>query len=161
MNLQRTIKNNAVVEGLGVFSGAPCLLRFCPAPEDTGILFVRTDTITPVEIPADVEYLSHRPHRTTSLTKDNVSVETIEHVMAAVSGMGIDNIIIEVNSEEMPSTDGSPLPFVNALQQAGTEEQDIEEFVYVIDEPIIVSEDEAMVTALPGAADYLEILYYL
>lgn len=161
MNLQRTIKNNAVVEGLGVFSGAPCLLRFCPAPEDTGIVFVRTDTITPVEIPAEVEFLSHRPHRTTSLTKDNVSVETIEHVMAAVSGMGIDNIIIEVNSEEMPSTDGSPLPFVNALQQAGTEEQDIEEFVYVIDEPIIVSEDEAMVTALPGPADYLEILYDL
>ncbi len=161
MKLQRTIKNNVVVEGLGIFSGTSCRLRFCPAPEDAGIVFVRTDTITPVEIPADVEYLSQRPHRTTSLTKDNVSVETIEHVLAAVSGMDIDNIIIEVNSDEMPSIDGSALPFIQALQQAGIEEQDIEEFVYVIDEPVMVSEGEAMLTVLPGPADCLEILYDL
>lgn len=161
MNPQRTIRNNAVVEGQGLFSGTPCRLRFCPALEDTGIIFVRTDTVTPVEIPAEIEYLAQRPHRTTSLAKDNVAIETVEHVLAAVAAMGIDNIRIEVSAEEMPSIDGSATPFIQALQQAEIEEQDIEKDVYVLDEPIVVSDGDTMLTALPGPVDCLEILYDL
>jgi UDP-3-O-[3-hydroxymyristoyl] N-acetylglucosamine deacetylase/3-hydroxyacyl-[acyl-carrier-protein] dehydratase len=149
------------IEGLGLFSGKKCCLQFCPASEDTGIVFVRTDTIPPVEIPADIEYLAKRPHRTTSLINNNVMVETVEHVLAAVAGLGIDNLIIEVNAEEMPATDGSARPFVDALLQAGIEEQDIEKDIFVLDEPVVVSEGETTLAALPGPADCLEILYDL
>ena len=157
MKLQRTIKNNVVVEGQGIFSGTSCRLRFCPAPEDTGIVFVSTDTITPVEIPADIEYLSQRPHRTTSLTKDNVSVETIEHVLAAVSGMDIDNIIIEVNADEIPSTDGSALPFVQALQQAGLEEQEFGQSEHGGSESSLPRRGARIEVVLRGGADNIII----
>ncbi len=161
MNPQRTIRNSTTVEGKGLFSGVQCKLKFCPAPEDSGVVFVRTDTITPVQIPAEFEHLVKRPHRTTSLAKDNVAIETIEHVMAAVWAMDIDNLTIEVNAEEIPSVDGSALPFLQALQQAGIEEQDLEKDTYIIDEPIVVSEGGMMLTALPGPVDCLEILYDL
>ncbi|MCK5114613.1 MAG: UDP-3-O-[3-hydroxymyristoyl] N-acetylglucosamine deacetylase [Phycisphaerae bacterium] len=161
MNPQKTIRNKAVVKGKGLFSGVDCRLQFCPAPEDTGIVFVRTDTVGQMEIPALNEYLVKKPHRTTSLAKDNVAVETIEHVMAAVWGMDIDNLFIEVDAEEIPSTDGSVLPFVKALQKAQIEEQDIEKEVYVLDEPVVVSHGETMLTALPGPTESLEILYDL
>jgi UDP-3-O-[3-hydroxymyristoyl] N-acetylglucosamine deacetylase/3-hydroxyacyl-[acyl-carrier-protein] dehydratase len=159
--MQRTIQKPAVVEGPGLFSGVPCRLRFCPAPEDTGVVFVRTDTITPVEIPAEIEFLSQRPHRTTSLARDNVSVETVEHVLAAVTGLEIDNLRIELTAGEIPSTDGSSLPFVRALQDAEIEEQDLEKDVFTIEEPIVVSDGEMMLSALPGPSDCLEILYDL
>ncbi len=161
MTMQRTIQKSTVVESPGLFSGAPCRLRFCPAPEDTGIVFVRTDTISPVEIPAEIEYLAQRPHRTTSLTSENVSVETVEHVLAAVTGMGIDNIRIELSASEIPSTDGSALPFVRALQEAGVEEQDLEQDVFRIEEPIVVTDGDMMLSALPGPSDGLEIFYDL
>ncbi len=161
MNPQRTIQKDATLEGLGLFGGQPCRLRFRPAPEDSGIVFVRTDTITPVEIPVDVKYLIQRPHRTTSLARENVSVETIEHVLAAVWGLNIDNLIIEVNSDEMPNIDGSAEPFVKALLKAGIEEQDLEKDVFVLDEPVVVSEGSAMLAALPGPTNCLEILYDL
>ncbi|MBN1941900.1 MAG: UDP-3-O-[3-hydroxymyristoyl] N-acetylglucosamine deacetylase [Phycisphaerae bacterium] len=161
MTMQRTIQKPAVVEGLGLFGGVPCRLRFCPAPEDTGVVFVRTDTITPVEIPAEIAFLSQRPHRTTSLARDNVSVETVEHVLAAVTGLEIDNLRIEMTAGEVPSTDGSSLPFVQALREAGLEEQDVEKFIYPIEEPIVVSDGDMMLSALPGSSDFLEILYEL
>ncbi len=162
MNMQRTIRTPVTVEGPGLFSGVPCRLRFLPASEDRGIVFVRTDTIHPVEIPAEVEYLVQRPHRTTSLGRDGACVETVEHVLAAATGLGIDNLLIEVNADEMPSTDGSTLSFVRALQSAGLEDQDVETFPFLIDEPIVVSEEgDRMLSALPGPGDTLEILYDL
>jgi UDP-3-O-[3-hydroxymyristoyl] N-acetylglucosamine deacetylase/3-hydroxyacyl-[acyl-carrier-protein] dehydratase len=114
-----------------------------------------------VEIPADIEFLVKRPHRTTSLAKDNAAIETVEHVLAAAWAMGIDNLRIEVSAEEIPSTDGSALPFIQALQQAEIEDQDLEKDTYVIDEPMVVSDGETMLTVLPGPVDFLEILYDL
>jgi UDP-3-O-[3-hydroxymyristoyl] N-acetylglucosamine deacetylase/3-hydroxyacyl-[acyl-carrier-protein] dehydratase len=161
VSLQRTIRTSETVEGAGLFGGAPCRLRFCPAPEDTGIVFVRTDTVTPVEIPASIDYLVERPHRTTSLARDNVMVETIEHVMAAARGLGIDNLRIELDADEAPSPDASARPFVEALQRAGIEEQDLEREVYLLDEPVVVSEGDTMLAALPGPVDCVEFLYDL
>ena len=161
MNPQRTIKKSVAVEGRGLFSGKKSKLRFCPAMEDTGVVFVRTDLASEVEIPAEIDFVAQRPHRTTSLAKDNVAVETVEHVMAAVWAADIDNLRIEVSAEETPSLDGSARPFVKALAQAGVEEQDLPRELHVIEEPTLVSDGDAMITALPGPADCLEILYDL
>ncbi len=113
-----------------------------------------------VSIPASVSRVAPRPHRT-SLSNGSACVETVEHVLAATGGLQIDNLVIDVSGEETPSTDGSPLPFVQALQSAGIQEQDQERRPHVIDQPISVSEGEAMLAALPGPGEYLDILFDL
>ncbi len=161
MALQRTIKSSTEVEGQALFSGIPSRLRFRPAPEDTGVVFIRTDTITPVEIPARVDYLVSRPHRTTSLGRENTAVETVEHVLSAVRAMNVDNLYVELDAEEVPSPDASAQPFLDALQRAGVEEQDIERDAFLLNEPVVVSEGDCQIAALPGPSDCLEILYDL
>ena len=148
------------MQGRGLFGGAPSRVRFVPAPEGTGIAFVRDDLPSPVRITCRVDHVAKRARRT-SLMNGAVSVETVEHVLAAVWGCGIDNLTIEVNAEETPSMDGSPLPFVQALRQAGLQEQDAEQEVFFIREPVSVSEGDAMLAALPGPSDCLEILFDL
>jgi UDP-3-O-[3-hydroxymyristoyl] N-acetylglucosamine deacetylase/3-hydroxyacyl-[acyl-carrier-protein] dehydratase len=148
------------VEGRGLFSGVPSTLRFAPAPADTGVVFVRSDLPSPVQIATSVSNIAKRARRS-SIMNGGTIIETVEHVLAAVSGMDLDNLYIEVNADETPSTDGSPLAFVQALQEAGVEEQEGSKQVYVIDEPVSVSEGDAMLAALPGPADCLDILYDL
>ena len=157
---QTTIKKSATVQGRGLFSGQKCRLRFLPAPPDSGIVFMRRDLATPVEITPDVANLSKRARRT-SLTNGQAGIETVEHVLSAVWGSGIDNLIIEANAEETPSVDGSSLPFVAALRRAGIVAQDAEKRVFVIEDPVTVSNGEGVVAALPGPTDCLDILYDL
>jgi UDP-3-O-[3-hydroxymyristoyl] N-acetylglucosamine deacetylase/3-hydroxyacyl-[acyl-carrier-protein] dehydratase len=158
---QTTIRNSVSVEGLGLFGGQPCSMRFLPAHADCGIVFVRTDRgKAPLLIAADVSNVAKRPRRS-CLTNGSATVETVEHVLSAAWGMGIDNIQIELSADETPSTDGSPLPFVEALKQAGVEEQAAPQKLLVISEPVAVSEGDAMIAALPGPADCLDILYDL
>ena len=158
MNRQKTIKTPVTVDGRSLFSGQPCTLRFAPAEPDTGIVFIRANEPTPIV--ADIANVPQRSRRT-SLEQDQAVVETVEHVLAAVSGMGIDNVRIELSAAETPSTDGSALPFVQALQQAGIQEQSAEQKVFMVNEPIAVSENDAMLAALPGPTDCLDILYDL
>jgi len=158
MNRQKTIRTPVSVEGRGLFSGQPSTLRFLPAEPDEGVVFSRTSQPTPIA--ANVANVAPRQRRT-SLQQDEAVVETVEHVLAAVSGMGIDNIRIELSSAESPSTDGSALPFVQALQQAGEQAQAAEQKVFIIREPVAVSEGDAMLAALPGPTDCLDILYDL
>jgi len=160
LSQQKTIKQSATVQGPGLFGGTPCLLTFTPAPRDTGVVFVRADQSPPARIPCDVARVSKRARRT-SLTDGTVSVETVEHVLAAVSGLGIDNLQVELSADETPSADASAMAFVEALQSAGLEEQDAPRSVHVIDEPISVSSGNAMLAALPGPDDCLDILYDL
>jgi len=158
--LQKTISKPCELEGRGLFSGQPSRLRFVPAPVNTGIVFVRKDTPQPTQIAADISNVANRARRS-SLQNGTVSIETIEHVLAAVWGLGLDNVQIELTGEETPSTDGSPLPFVQALQQAGIRDQDADQKVFVVDEPVAVSQGDAMLAALPGPTDCLDILYDL
>jgi len=149
------------VEGRGLFSGEPSSLRFVPAPVDTGVVFVRTaEGAEPVHIPCQVDHVSKRTRRT-SLINGAATVETIEHVLAAISASRIDNLFVEVSEDETPSTDGSSLPFTEALADAGVEEQDAETKPYIISEPVTVSDGSATLTALPGPTDCLDILYDL
>ncbi len=163
MSLQKTIKTPAVMEGRGLFSGEPCRMRFVPAPEDSGITFVcgsDPSGLDAVRIPAEITNVVRRPRRT-SLVSESAEIETVEHVLSAVYGLGIDNLDIEVTGTEVPSNDGSAKPFVDALLQAGIVEQESEKHVFVIDEPISVSAGDAMLAALPGPTDRLDILYDL
>ena len=161
MSPQKTIKAPATVQGRGLFSGEPARLRFTPAPAETGIVFQRNDLGSPARIRGVIGSVAKRARRT-SLSNGTASVETVEHVLAAVAGLGIDNIIIEITGEETPSTDGSPMLFVEALQRAGIETLDAPRQVYVIDEPVSVSAGEdTMLAALPGPTDCLDILYDL
>jgi UDP-3-O-[3-hydroxymyristoyl] N-acetylglucosamine deacetylase/3-hydroxyacyl-[acyl-carrier-protein] dehydratase len=159
LNPQTTIKQPVEVQAPGLFSGEESRIRFLPAGVDTGVVWVRQLT-PPVEIPTDISNLAKRSRRT-SLMNGRASIETVEHVLSALSGLGIDNVRIEASAEETPSTDGSPLPFAEALTKAGIEHLDAPKRVFVIQEPISIQEDEAMIAALPGPEDCLEILFHL
>jgi len=159
---QHTIKAPATVSGAGLFSGEPCRMRFLPAPADSGIVFVRNgESMSPSRLAALIQHVTKRARRT-SLTNGTFQVETVEHVLAAISGMGVDNLIIEINADETPSTDGSPLPFVEAIRQAEVQAQEAERKPFVIDQAITVSgEGGSMLAALPGPDDCLDIVYDL
>ncbi|HEY0634531.1 MAG TPA: UDP-3-O-acyl-N-acetylglucosamine deacetylase [Gammaproteobacteria bacterium] len=119
---QRTLKNVIRATGVGLHSGEKVYLTLRPAPVNTGVVFCRTDLDPQVEIPAKAELVSDTTMNT-SLTRDGVRVATIEHLMAALAGMGIDNVYIDVSAPEIPIMDGSAGPFVFLLQSAGIVEQ--------------------------------------
>ncbi len=147
------------VQAPGLFSGEESRIRFLPAGVDTGVVWVRQLT-PPVEISTDISNLAKRSRRT-SLMNGRASIETVEHVLSALSGLGIDNVRIEAGAEETPSTDGSPLPFAEALNKAGIEQLDAPKRVFVIQDPISIQQGQAMIAALPGPEDCLEILFHL
>ncbi|MHC4985682.1 MAG: UDP-3-O-acyl-N-acetylglucosamine deacetylase, partial [Planctomycetota bacterium] len=155
MTRQKTIQTPVSMEGEGLFTGQACTMRFAPAEADSGITFYLDGHEQ--ALPALVANVVDRPRRTCLQTDDAV-IETVEHVLAAVAGLGIDNIRIDVSSPETPSTDGSPLPFVEALQRADVQDQDAKQKVFIIDEPVAVSHDDAMLAAMPGPTDCLDIL---
>lgn len=161
LNLQKTIKKAVTIQGQGLFSGQPCRMRFLPAKDDEGITFIRADLDGgPVRIPVNIENVAKRARRT-SLINGSACVETVEHVLSAVSGMDLDNLVIELHAGETPSIDGSPLAFVQALQEAGVQELQTIKRAWIIEEPVAVAEGEAMLAALPGSHDCLDILYDL
>jgi UDP-3-O-[3-hydroxymyristoyl] N-acetylglucosamine deacetylase len=121
MRRQRTIAQAASVTGIGLFGSADVTLRFLPAPENHGIAFRRSD-LGDVLIPALINYVVPRPRRT-ALCRAGVGVETIEHVMAALYGLRIDNCLVELDAPEPPVGDGSAQHFVEALHDAGIVEQ--------------------------------------
>lgn len=119
---QRTIKNIIKAVGIGMHSGTKVELTLRPAPADSGILFRRVDIVPPMEFPAVATGVGDTRMAST-LERDGVRVSTVEHLMSACAGMGIDNLVIDVTAEEIPIMDGSASSFVFLLQQAGLQEQ--------------------------------------
>lgn len=119
---QRTLKNTIRATGVGLHSGKKVLMVLRPAPPDSGVVFRRTDLDVQVDVPAHAENVGETQLGTT-LIKDGVRVATIEHLMSAFAGLGLDNAYIELSAEEVPIMDGSAAPFVFLLQSAGLEEQ--------------------------------------
>jgi UDP-3-O-[3-hydroxymyristoyl] N-acetylglucosamine deacetylase len=119
---QRTLKNTIRATGVGLHNGQKVLMTLRPAAPDTGIVFRRVDLPEPVDIPAHAENVGETTLGTT-LVKGDVKVSTVEHLLSAFAGLGIDNAIVEVNAPEVPIMDGSAGPFVFLLQSAGVEEQ--------------------------------------
>jgi len=120
---QRTLNNIIKATGITVHSGERAELELRPAPVNTGIVFRRTDPEVPVVIPARVEYVADTT-MSTSIAKDGVRVSTVEHLLSALAGLGIDNAYIDVTASEVPIMDGSAGPFVFLIQSAGIKEQD-------------------------------------
>ncbi|HNU53847.1 MAG TPA: bifunctional UDP-3-O-[3-hydroxymyristoyl] N-acetylglucosamine deacetylase/3-hydroxyacyl-ACP dehydratase [Candidatus Syntrophosphaera sp.] len=148
---KHTIKSEVSYTGVGLHSGEISTIRFKPAGKDEGIVFIRTDLPDKPEIPADIDHVVDISRGTTIGLK-GVTVGTIEHVLAAVKGLMIDNIRIEIDGPEVPVGDGSPLDFVNLLKQAGYEEQDSERVYFEFDEAISYScpEDNVDVVVVPS-----------
>jgi UDP-3-O-[3-hydroxymyristoyl] N-acetylglucosamine deacetylase/3-hydroxyacyl-[acyl-carrier-protein] dehydratase len=143
-----------------LFTGFPVTMRFKPAPTGAGIAFVRTDQPGPVRIAARLENLTKRSRRT-SLRNGTAAIETVEHLLAATRGVGVDNLIIELDNAEIPALDGSSQPFVDQLMAAGLEEQDADRTYIRVTEPMRVAEGDAELVAWPLDADRLEIIYEL
>lgn len=132
---QRTIKSIVKTVGIGVHSGRKVELTLRPAGPDTGIVFTRVDLDTPVEIPANT--MSIGDTRLASvLQKDGVRVSTIEHLMSACAGLGIDNMYVDVTAEEIPIMDGSAATFVFLIQSVGVEEQNVPKKFIKVTKPV-------------------------
>ncbi|MCS6764310.1 MAG: UDP-3-O-acyl-N-acetylglucosamine deacetylase [Candidatus Protistobacter heckmanni] len=119
---QRTLKSIAKTVGIGLHSGRRVTLTLRPAPANTGVVFTRVDFPQPVEIPAGAFQVGDT-RLASVLQKDGVRVSTVEHLLSACAGLGIDNLYIDVDAEEIPIMDGSAASFVFLLQSAGIEEQ--------------------------------------
>lgn len=160
MRPQQTIAGPAELSGYGLFTGEPVKVRFKPAAAGSGIHFVRVDRPKPVRIPARVEHVAKRARRT-SLQNGSASVETIEHCMAALHGLGIDNVEIELEGGELPGCDGSSVAFVDALDRVGIVPQEAPLDPLVISEVVHVQEGDAELIAAPGDSEALNVIYDL
>ncbi|GGF15708.1 bifunctional UDP-3-O-[3-hydroxymyristoyl] N-acetylglucosamine deacetylase/3-hydroxyacyl-ACP dehydratase [Flavobacterium limi] len=138
---QKTIKNEISLTGVGLHTGKEVTMTFKPAPINNGFTFVRIDLQGQPVIEADANYVVNT-QRGTNLEKLGVKIQTPEHVLAALVGCDLDNVIIELNASELPIMDGSSKYFVEAIEKAGIEEQDAKRNVYVVKE-VISFTDEA------------------
>lgn len=152
MDRQRTIAKEVSLEGFGLHTARKVSITFKPAKIDSGINFVRKDLSSKPVIKALVGYLlpADRFPRRTCIGKDGVEIQTIEHLMAALAGLSIDNLYIEVDNDEVPGLDGSSLDFSTVLTKAGIIEQEKERRYFIIKEPIFTEEDDASIVALPS-----------
>ena len=132
---QKTLAKKISLEGKGLHTGKVVKLVLKPAPEDTGIIFYRTDLNPPIALPALANKVN-ATSRATSLEVEGVSLQTTEHLMAALYASDISNCMIEVEGPEIPIIDGSSKPFIEAILAAGIETQEAEREVFVVHEVI-------------------------
>ena len=157
---QQTLAQQAQVRGIGFVTESDVQLRFHPAPANSGIVFRRVDLPGMPEVPARIENVVPRQRRT-ALQKGDAVIEMVEHVMAALAGLRIDNCMIDIDASETPGCDGSSLCFWDALRQAGTEVQNSPRKTLVIDQPVTVSQDGASLTAFPTKDQKFWVSYHL
>ena len=148
MLAQRTLSNSIKASGIGLHSGEPITLKLLPAPPDTGIIFRRVDLDPVVEIKARAENVGDTT-MSTSLTWKDVKISTVEHLLSAMAGLGIDNAYVEVNAAEIPIMDGSAGPFVFLIQSAGLHEQDAPKKFIRIKEKVRVPYNDAWAQVSP------------
>ncbi|MFH0771159.1 MAG: bifunctional UDP-3-O-[3-hydroxymyristoyl] N-acetylglucosamine deacetylase/3-hydroxyacyl-ACP dehydratase [Candidatus Omnitrophota bacterium] len=153
MESQRTIKQSFELEGMGLHTGDKVKIRLLPSEPDSGINFIRVDLPNSPVIKAGISNVmeSSRKLRRTSLTCDGVEVHTIEHLMAALCGLMIDNVKIEINALEVPGLDGSALTFVTMIRNAGIEEQNTPRRFFQAKDPIWLEENDAVLAILPDS----------
>lgn len=159
MEKQKTLNGTSSFEGVGLHTGNKSRITFNPAPIDYGIKFVRTDVDATFEIPALVDYVIDLS-RGTTLGINGIEVHTVEHVLAALTGLGVDNCKIELSANEPPVGDGSSMPYVNAILEAGIVEQNAPVEVFNLKEMIRFKNDskEIDIVALPNEDYRLTVL---
>ena len=152
MEKQKTIASQISFSGVGIHTGNKVNIILKPAPVSSGVTFIRTDVPGgAVRIQANVQsFLAAKFSRRSSIGNNEAQVQTIEHLMAALSSLGIDNIDVEIDNNELPGLDGSATKFVEALEKAGTVEQEQEKYIHVIKEPICIEDGDSSITIVPS-----------
>ena len=138
---QRTLKSLVSASGVGLHTGAKVRLTLRPAPADTGVVFRRVDLAQPVDIPARADLVGEARLAST-LVQGEVKIHTVEHLMSALAGLGVDNVYVDLDAPEVPIMDGSASPFVLLLQQAGLEEQGAPKRFIRVMRPVEVKEGD-------------------
>src|SRR3954466_7665440 len=156
MTAQRTLRRTVSCTGIGLHSGNKVTLSLKPAPADYGIRFQRSD-LGGLEIPATVTHLGGGIQYQTGLTREAVSVETVEHLLAALTALGIDNAIVELNSPEVPIMDGSAAPFVYLLHEAGVKRLQAPRRYLKVLRPISLTHGDKRIALYPS--DHFKVTY--
>jgi UDP-3-O-[3-hydroxymyristoyl] N-acetylglucosamine deacetylase/3-hydroxyacyl-[acyl-carrier-protein] dehydratase len=149
-SFQHTISEQISISGAGIHTGQSVTMVIKPAAANTGIFFKRVDLPGEPTVKADVDFVVET-NRSTTLENNGARVSTVEHLLASLVGMGVDNVLIELDGEEVPILDGSAMPFVEAIEKAGVQQQDAQKIYYTIDHNITFSDEEKKVemVALP------------
>ena len=155
MDAQRSIRRQISCVGIGLHSGNKVNLTLKPAPADYGIRFRRTD-LGDLEVPATVHHLAGI-QLATGLSRDEVSVETVEHLLAALVSMGVDNVVVELNSPEVPIMDGSAAPFIYLINEAGVKRLQTPRKYLKIVRPIAMSRGDKRIALFPS--DHFKVTY--
>jgi UDP-3-O-[3-hydroxymyristoyl] N-acetylglucosamine deacetylase len=148
MHFQRTLSETIRIEGLGLHTGGKIRMEIQPAPPDHGIVFVRSDLARRVRIPAKLDFVVDTTLATT-LGRDGAVVSTVEHLMSALFGTGVDNALVEVNGPEVPILDGSSAPFVRLIRSVGTLAQPRPRKYLLIQRPFHLSDGDRRVSLVP------------
>jgi UDP-3-O-[3-hydroxymyristoyl] N-acetylglucosamine deacetylase/3-hydroxyacyl-[acyl-carrier-protein] dehydratase len=156
--VQQTISGETVLTGAGLHTGETSTLKLLPAPPDSGIVFVRTDIDPTLEIPLGLDTLRKQPRRT-SFAVGEAEVHTCEHLLSVLHVLGIENLRCEIDGPEIPGMDGSALPFLDAIEEAGLADQGTRGRTLAIKNPVSAQEGLASVVALPG--DGFRVTYTL
>ncbi len=157
---QRTIKTPIALEGVGLHTGNVSKITFKPAPPDSGVRFIRSDLPGKPSVLADIDHVVDIS-RGTTLANGEAKIYTVEHVLAAVAGLQIDNLDIEVDSNEPPVTDGSARPFADKLLEAGIETQDADRYYLEIDQTLSYSEPDRHVDIVVTPSDRFRITFMI
>lgn len=157
MILQRTLKQAISATGVGLHSGERVKLTLRPAAPDTGIVFRRTDLSPAVDVKVEPSLVNDTRLSSTLVTDTGVRIGTIEHLMSAFAGLGIDNLVVEVTAAEMPIMDGSAAPFIYLLQSAGIEEQPNAKRFIRVKKPVEVVEGDKWVRLTPHEGFSVEL----
>jgi UDP-3-O-[3-hydroxymyristoyl] N-acetylglucosamine deacetylase len=155
MDSQRTLRRQVSCAGIGLHSGNKVTLSLKPAPANSGIRFRRSD-LGGLEIPATVDYLAGI-HYATGLASQEGSVETVEHLLAALVGLGVDNAVVELNHPEVPIMDGSASPFVYLVQEAGTRLLPVARQVLRVTRPVELARGDKRIAVYP--CDHFRVSY--
>jgi UDP-3-O-[3-hydroxymyristoyl] N-acetylglucosamine deacetylase len=155
MSVQRTLRRPVSCTGIGLHSGNKVTLSLKPSPADSGIRFQRSD-LGGLEIPAIVTHLGGIQYQT-GLTREAVSVETVEHLLAALTALGIDNAIVELNSPEVPIMDGSAAPFVYLVHEAGVKRLQAPRRYLKVLRPISLTHGDKRIALYPS--DHFKVTY--
>lgn len=157
MRNQRTLKQTISCEGIGLHSGKSVKMQIKPAPVNSGILFVRTD-LGGFEIPATAANTGATIYAT-SLSRDGVTVNTVEHLLSAFAGLNIDNAVVELDAEEVPIMDGSARPFIRLIADAGIQMQEKLRSMLKVLKPVFVRDGNKQIAVWP--ADAPSISYFI
>jgi len=151
MEKQRTIAKEIQLKGFGIHTGNKVNVNLKPAAVDSGVTFIRMDISGAPRIKANTEFLlTQKLSRRSSIGNGQAEVQTVEHLLAALSSLGIDNIDIQMDNNELPGLDGSAIGFVEALEKAGTSLQEKQKYIYTVDAPIGIQEGPGSITILPS-----------